>query len=401
MPSTLSWIDHDPKERDRMQKVLSLFKERNTVDDLGLGAIRDTFSDRLFPGTSTIQTRLRYMLFIPWMYRKLEEEKVPSQRIAERGREFELALVTPLSKDDDPYGVFGISARGSLKRLPSTVYWSGLASWGIRRFVGSKEDYHQSLDPVYRRRKLAGRLDDGDIDPDRLTVTWHPRLPDTPPKFPKKLGLKLTRAEAIFLRERIVTSHPNSLLAFLALHGSVSEETFPWHHPDLGSFPDEQKELLEHGRIFSQVMFGAAALYNIMLAEKSQQRELKERHQQTFEQWVAEIEQDNAAIGGWDLTRFWALVLGYGHVVTDRAQQFVEQWAGLVQGNLSELPGNKSATDLIKQREYQMKHSLARLSYQQALDRWGGASGLTRFSYRWNVARSFLYDLHDGLNGRG
>lgn len=41
--------------------------EPGTLDELGIGSIRDTFSDELFPGTSTIQTRARYFLFVPWI----------------------------------------------------------------------------------------------------------------------------------------------------------------------------------------------------------------------------------------------------------------------------------------------------------------------------------------------
>ncbi len=56
-----------------MQRILALFQVRETRDELGLGAVRDSFADQMFPGTSTIQTRLRYMLFVPWMYRRFEE----------------------------------------------------------------------------------------------------------------------------------------------------------------------------------------------------------------------------------------------------------------------------------------------------------------------------------------
>lgn len=76
MPSTLAWIDHDAEARDRMERVLALFEERDIRDELGLGAIRDTFSDTLFPGTSTIQTRLRYFLVIPWVYERMEKDGV-------------------------------------------------------------------------------------------------------------------------------------------------------------------------------------------------------------------------------------------------------------------------------------------------------------------------------------
>ena len=55
MPSTLTWLDHDPAARERSLRILAFFRVRDSRDELGLGAIRDSFSDKLFPGTSTIQ----------------------------------------------------------------------------------------------------------------------------------------------------------------------------------------------------------------------------------------------------------------------------------------------------------------------------------------------------------
>ncbi|MDT8285276.1 MAG: DUF6361 family protein, partial [Thermovirgaceae bacterium] len=118
MPSTLSWIDHDPKERDRMNQILSLFKESETRDELGIGPIRDSFAELLFPGTSTIQTRLRYMLFVPWIYKILEEKQVPSREIARRARNLEISLIVPLEEAGDHDGIIGKEARAELKRLP-------------------------------------------------------------------------------------------------------------------------------------------------------------------------------------------------------------------------------------------------------------------------------------------
>lgn len=122
-PSTLTWIDHDTEARDRMQRILALFEERDIRDELGLGAIRDSFSDLLFPGTSTIHTRLRYMLIVPWVYRHLEDRGVPSRRVREAGRELELDISeSVLAAEQDTAGVFGASAGRKLKRLPSEVY---------------------------------------------------------------------------------------------------------------------------------------------------------------------------------------------------------------------------------------------------------------------------------------
>ncbi len=47
--SSLAWIDFDEAERQRAQRIMALFQERETRDELGLGAIRDSIADHLFP----------------------------------------------------------------------------------------------------------------------------------------------------------------------------------------------------------------------------------------------------------------------------------------------------------------------------------------------------------------
>ena len=59
MASTFTWLDYSEQERRRALDVISLFKLQDTRDELGLASIRDAFADRFFPGTSTIQTRVR------------------------------------------------------------------------------------------------------------------------------------------------------------------------------------------------------------------------------------------------------------------------------------------------------------------------------------------------------
>ncbi|NHB84268.1 hypothetical protein G7085_05605 [Tessaracoccus sp. HDW20] len=48
-----------------MREIVELFMDRESRDELGIGVIRDTIADGLFPGTSTLLTRARYLLFIP------------------------------------------------------------------------------------------------------------------------------------------------------------------------------------------------------------------------------------------------------------------------------------------------------------------------------------------------
>jgi hypothetical protein len=53
-----------------------------------------------FPGTSTIQTRARYFLFIPWIYRSLEAQKTKSSQIASAARSAENTLIHGLVSVD-------------------------------------------------------------------------------------------------------------------------------------------------------------------------------------------------------------------------------------------------------------------------------------------------------------
>ena len=75
-----------------MLDMIDLFRQKETRDELGLGVVRDVFADMLFPGTSTIQTRARYFLFVPWIYRDLERRRVGSDRVATEAREREVTL---------------------------------------------------------------------------------------------------------------------------------------------------------------------------------------------------------------------------------------------------------------------------------------------------------------------
>ena len=76
----------------------------------------------------------------------------------------------------------------------------------------------------------------------------------------------LFRSEAGYLRERIIVSHRDSLLAFLVDECESSETAFAWEHPQRGRFREPFDEQLFHARLFSEGLHGAQLLYNLLLA---------------------------------------------------------------------------------------------------------------------------------------
>jgi hypothetical protein len=275
MSASLTWVDHDPAARERSLRILALFQEKESRDELGLGGIRDSFADQLFPGTSTIQTRLRYMYFIAWVYTRLEKQHVLPPEFAARADKVEWTLVGPLLASDDRSGVYGAVAGKGLKRLPSSVYWAGLGAWGIRLIALSQDQYHRQIDAIYNRRAIqassererAHMKEDIEAAPEPGTLTWHPRLPKPPEGFPAEADFSLTHEEASFLLDSLQCSHSQSLLAHLALNSQPAEVEFPWLHPDWASFRGEHQEILTHARRFSEVIHGAALVYNLALTE--------------------------------------------------------------------------------------------------------------------------------------
>jgi len=267
MGSTFTWLDHSEHDRRRVLDAVDRFKETSTRDELGLGGIRDTFADLLFPGTSTIQTRARYFFFVPWMYRHLHEKRVSADKVVTRARKEEIQLRDALLKTEDTAGVLGKVAGASLKRLPSNVYWQGRGAWKIRLYPGSQQEYHRYFERLHDLDG-GGSDDDGESLDGSRTAPWHPYLPPAPASFPEEADFELRAAEARYLAERICFSSPRSLLAFLVRRGNSVEADYPWTHPQLAEFPAHIRDILHHGLLLSESMHGAALLYNLMLAEQ-------------------------------------------------------------------------------------------------------------------------------------
>jgi len=404
MTSTLTWVDYDSEARDRSLRILALFEQKESRDELGLGGVRDSFADKLFPGTSTIQTRLRYMLFIPWIYKALEQRRISSKEFSERAARSELSLVKPLLQSGDAAGVFGKVAGSSLRRLPSSVYWAGLGSWGIRVCDTSQDQFHSQIDDVYRRRSVqSARSRDSSLSgdppnttPDPGTMTWNLDLPNPPENFPDVVHFELTRDEALFIRDRITLSHPESLLSWLALEGRPTDISAPWRHPNFASMSDRHKDILEHARRFSAMMHGASLLYNVLLARLSQSQEIEDRHSEAFEKWCQEITE--IALDEWSLESLWELTVDDEHRITWATRSFVESWISLVKSDRYGILGSDSASELIRGRETSLKKTQSRFSNRDALQQWGGGSGLGRLNYRWQTAQIFLNDLYRGFN---
>ena len=398
--SSLSWLDSSEHDRRKALDVIDLFRERNTRDELGLGAIRDAFGEILFPGTSTIQTRARYFLFIPWIYQALERRGIKSDRVPEVARRHEIKLIDALAESSDPTGTIGIDARKTLKRLASNVYWQGLGRLSIRLFNGSQDQYHRSLLRLSRRPETIRIADDGQTVAVASRPSWHPAIPSAPSDFSEQASFALTLEEAEYFRERVITRAGGTYFAFLLDRGKPTVRLdFPWVHPQVGELPPKILSELRHAQNFSEAMHGAALLYNLMLAEQSGQKDYIEDYRGKIVEWQEKVSASDGRFLEWNRREFWDTARQGGGRITPQTARFLDQWIDrtAMSGRSDSITDDDFLRRLIHTRERALKRRQARLDDQRALERWGGAAGAAQLVFRWPQVQVIVADVLEGL----
>lgn len=398
--SFFGWLDYDEREAQRMREVFAAFDEKDTIDSLGLGVIRDSISDQLFPGVSTIQTRARYFFFVPWVCQMLEAEQVPTGRFSERLRELEVALIESLREVEGAnQGVIGYRARKRLTRLPSTVYWNGLQVFGIRCLDLSSSEYRGFVARGVGRSDLA--MDDDGEPLVALRHVWDPALPGAPKRFPEEpISLVLTSEESEYLAGRMTTSRPESMIGELARDLSIDRSApMPWEVP-IPHPPARLEAVLHHARNFSELMEGAQALYNLLLARRAADH-LNQDHEDLvdtlaaeLEDWAQLIDTRRDELSSWITGgEFWYVIERVSRVPTP-TQRFVLAWADVALTDPTGIPNSLDAALLVREREHRLKGKLARLTEDRALENWNGEPfSPGQMTFRWGNARRILDDL--------
>ena len=403
--STLTWLDSSEHERRTVLELVSALNEPGTLDELGIGSIRDTIADELFPGTSTIQTRARYFLFVPWLMQMVEASSTSSP--ANRARRLQLQLCNSLVRSHvgDP-GVIGRQAGAVLQRWPLDIYWLGMARWGIRSYPGSISSYFETLRRPSSWHMVGRALEEPvegrkDEAVEGLPGNWT-NLPRRPKDFPEEASFTLTEEEGRFLRERVVLSNPQSYLAHVLQNGQAEESTsaeFPWDHPAAETAPESLRAWLNDARLFSLVHQGGVLLYDLILAELQEDEKGREAFSDQLASWSGALAALEFDLHRWDRASMWRRLLGVNPRLRTRTRDFADHWYGLVStsgnGRIEDMP---EARRLVRERERTLKGSRARLTYSEARDRRRGYPFAGRLDYRWPQVQRISVDILSAMN---
>lgn len=393
MVSQFGWVDQDDKQRQAMFSVVELFKDESTVDELGIGSIRDSIADALFPGTSVLLTRARYLVMIPWLLEQVTLTTTQARDATGRLRALEARLIHSLLRGGEQDGVIGRVAKDKLKRMPSTAYWNALGRFGIRDPGLTVEGLLRQDTSSRRGHQHTAAPDDPGAERDRLTTSLHPDLPAPPTDLLTATTLTLTSEESDFLRERIELSTQGTLFAWLLEQGATSDTDYVWQHEAMASFPSDSAEFVDAGRRFHVLVHGAALAYNSLLARLREDESLLSDFDMRVDAWAGELDEEQPLSDDWTVDSLWALMARQGRPVKPGTQNFVRSWIRAVLEHGASAITMPHIQDLVRQRELSLKGGRARVANQDALNAWTGASGLVRLDYRWAVAQRLMNDV--------
>ena len=417
--TTFTWLDYDEEETRKARELYAAL-DSESVDALGLGSIRDGFANLMFPGTSTIQTRVRYFLLVPYAAQAVARRRPRDARQFNGWfRDAEIDTMTALkatTKSGD--GVIGAIAGPHTKRLPSDVYWNGMARWGVIR---PRQDASAELSSLaaYRAWVLSGnqRLAD-EADEVAALVPFFDELPPPPADFPgEKLAILPRKDEARYLLDRMqrltviadqtTGEQASALLAAMAAdHEMGSAGSF--FDLDCSGGEHYTARVVRQAQGFSTVMQGARLLYNRMLFQKFEDAGLGQAPgsidtlADREDRWV-----DNMTTG-YDRWNEWLTGLDdifltlrrAGVRISKSAQRFVRDWADMAVSSPQAALESDACRSAVQLREASIKRrGMARLSERAALERWQGTLfGTGYMDFRFHIARRHLDDCRKAKN---
>jgi hypothetical protein len=200
----------------------------------------------------------------------------------------------------------------------------------------------------------------------------------------------------------VLENHRQSFFAFLLDRDYIDADVeFAWMHPATRQAPAELQQQLEHARCFSEIMHGAAILYNLFLGELEPHRdEVIKDCIARLQEWIELITNRHDVLTNWDRQEFWTLLARNNNAPSIATRAFVEEWCGLVlDRGPGQLRDTVNAKTLIFNREIQIKGALARCENRRSGEMWRGDAGLGRLDFRWSNARLILRDVAAGLAG--
>ena len=362
-------------------------------DEVGFLIIHQRYADYFFPGTSVLHTRLRYALFVPWIYQSLCDE-FPAGRISDNLQRLEARLAGKLRRANC-WGVIGErSSRRLMTQPPSVSYWAALGVWGILRKQDGRLPSRARVHSLLQRRR-RGLDDDGQAlhCPELPFAALPPRPPEWAGTDPMTFELK--PREAQFLHRQFVglspASRPGHVSVFGRLAASGGVEADVCYAPAIAEIAKEDGVRLRRaGKAAALAAVGRAVYAGLVekIRDEEDGQPTSRWHREHLAVVLEQYGADAARLRLPELIDDVGIMPGAVTDVLDRTLEWLRNGAR----NFMAL------RDVYERAECSRKHERARLSRvtgaSRRLDWQNGEHALAApLHYRWHVVRTLLHDL--------
>jgi hypothetical protein len=275
------YIHTDKSEQAKVLQVMKMLSEPTAIDELGIGRIRDAFSNMLFPGTSSLQKHVKYFSLMPQLYKKATEKKY--SRLSEVSSEI-VRLERIMTKNlwegsTVKTGITGserIDKGGSyVKYDPAYIYNSGLLTFGILHSSHVNEMIFETSKNLNKQPdRYKSREDDEDTNSDEKGgkgLYQFCSFPQVKYDFSKACSLKLTPEDKAFIVDHILTSDAcrGSLLRFIIEHEELHFANFGFEDIDESDLPVKLAELHRCACLFADFIHIVHLRYNWIYSKYS------------------------------------------------------------------------------------------------------------------------------------
>lgn len=260
----IGFVNFNTEEKKRVAKMMQLLQESEAIEELGIGRVRDHFSNTLFPGTSTLQHHAKYFVVMPSLYYHTAFKSRKFQNLAEVSRyikEAEIQITRQLSEDENGVlrtnltGITGINTYKEalndytkyVKYDPAYIYGSGLSRYGIITDTGVERLILELNKKHFADPHNKSTLKDKDATDDAGDLSGDKRIIKTCGESydffnGKTMSLALSEKEASFIKDRIHATCNGTMLAYLI----DSKYDIPEHYFDIKEILSElDREVLD------------------------------------------------------------------------------------------------------------------------------------------------------------
>lgn len=395
-----------------MRNVLAWVKEKGTLDELGIGQLRDIYSNLLFPGFSTIQTNARYFLAVPKIIRDWGDQTPAFRRrkpLQKYLQEEEDALAAHLVENYEalerkPEGVIGHTRvdKGGVLRRPSSAYWSGLRVFGIVRTDLSLAEFCRGwgVDAAFD----SGVSSEEGADDEQFSRTVVRRPPRSMGPWPEGITLDLDATEADFLATRFKSGGDPALSVAAQLlrtqqlakpTACVSFEGFSEWAKSNTKLSTSCRSLVQAAWRFSLFVEGAHIVFNQLMAKRLGHAPLAAEARELWDDWKERSSAEG--IFGPNAVHELTAVHADGEDKTAlKCSSFLVRW------NQAMVEGRKMSDvqRLVEDRALETKDNRSLLRRAEGLRTTSDWYGMKALDYRWATASRMLRDVHEGLHAR-